>query len=247
MTTRFSDSHPRLFSIRAIGSFRSVVVLLLMFATSSCGRTLTTAEIQYANTLYASQMDVDRITIHSRNPLYAFRSTRDPRPAKTCRERIHPPETAAVETRVAATTIGNRIFFARRFYLDEFLGQYPKVLPLADAMLLAHELTHVWQWQNRARTGYAPWKASGEHAQTDDPYLFALHSSARFSDFGYEQQAALVEEFVCCRALAPDAPRTARLYALLRPEFAGLARRSLVPNSNIVRPNPNFPEGPPCN
>jgi hypothetical protein len=32
---------------------------------------------------------------------------------------------------------------------------------------------------------------------------------------GYEQQASLVEEFICCRTLAPAAPRTERLYQAL--------------------------------
>ena len=32
---------------------------------------------------------------------------------------------------------------------------------------------------------------------------------------GFEQQGAIVEEYVCCRALAPDAPRTKRLHEML--------------------------------
>ena len=39
--------------------------------------------------------------------------------------------------------------------------------------------------------------------------------SPQFLDFGYEQQASIVEEFVCCRALDPQAARTKRLHGLI--------------------------------
>ena len=32
-----------------------------------------------------------------------------------------------------------------------------------------------------------------------------------FLDYGYEQQGSIVEEYVCCRLLDPEAPRTSRL------------------------------------
>ena len=82
-------------------------------------------------------------------------------------------------------------------------------------MIFSHELTHVWQWQNRATTGYSPLRAAFEHTGGVDPYLFDLDSDPKFSDFAYEQQGSIVEEFVCCRALAPQAPRTQRLRALI--------------------------------
>ena len=82
-------------------------------------------------------------------------------------------------------------------------------------MLFAHELTHVWQWQNRTETGYTPLRAAFEHDGARDPYLFDIGNAASFADFGFEQQGAIVEEYVCCRALDPTAPRTARLHALI--------------------------------
>ena len=38
---------------------------------------------------------------------------------------------------------------------------------------------------------------------------------------GYEQQGAIMEEFVCCRALDPSGARTERLYGILRDVFPG--------------------------
>jgi hypothetical protein len=53
-----------------------------------------------------------------------------------------------------------------------------------------------------------------------DPYQFDTTTAAPFLSYGYEQQGAIMEEFICCAALAPDAPRTARLRAILAPYFA---------------------------
>ena len=73
----------------------------------------------------------------------------------------------------------------------------------------------IWQWQNRKTTGYNPLRAASEHSAGGDPYLFDIATEPQFSDFGFEQQGAIVEEFVCCRALAPQAPRTKRLHKLV--------------------------------
>jgi hypothetical protein len=96
---------------------------------------------------------------------------------------------------------------------------YPDRLYLIEAMLLAHELTHVWQWQNRKTTGYSPWRAAAEHGTSDDPYLFDLDGAPDFLSYGFEQQGAIVEEYVCCRALAPEAARTRRLHGMLKAAF----------------------------
>ena len=82
-------------------------------------------------------------------------------------------------------------------------------------MLFAHEITHVWQWQNRATTGYSPLRAAREHEGGADPYLYDINTKAGFLDYGYEQQASIVEEFVCCAALDPTGSRTQRLEALI--------------------------------
>ena len=58
-----------------------------------------------------------------------------------------------------------------------------------------------------------------EHQVSDDPYLFDVGTDTRFLDYGYEQQASIVEEYVCCATLDPKAPRTARLKELLEGAF----------------------------
>lgn len=197
----------------------SLIALAVLALLAGCGRPLTGTERAFAETLQGGDMDLQRVRLVRGAPVGRVTFHRKPRPAVTCRERIVPPETdAVITTRPAAVTLFNRIFFSRGWYLDDYAPDYPDRLYLAEAMLLAHELTHVWQWQNRARTGYSPLLAATEH-RADDPYLFDLDGTPEFRSFGYEQQGAIVEEYVCCRALAPQAARTRRLHEMLSQEF----------------------------
>ena len=61
--------------------------------------------------------------------------------------------------------------------------------------------------------------AAAEHGVSDDPYLFELDGAPNLLAYGYEQQGAIVEEYVCCRALAPTANRTRRLHDMLNGAF----------------------------
>ena len=96
---------------------------------------------------------------------------------------------------------------------------HPDDVSLLAVMFFAHEMIHVWQWQNRTQTGYHPLKAASEHGQGKDPYLFDIQDQTKFLDFGYEQQASIVEEYICCRALDRDAPRTQRLHDMIAQSF----------------------------
>ncbi|RMD92390.1 MAG: hypothetical protein D6811_07020, partial [Alphaproteobacteria bacterium] len=84
-------------------------------------------------------------------------------------------------------------------------------------LLWAHELTHVWQWQNRRLTGYTPWKAALESWRRADPYFYEIVPGRGFLSYGYEQQAAMVEDYVCLSLFAPRDPRRARLRAVIAP------------------------------
>lgn len=191
-------------------------VLLILTLVAGCGRPMTETEREFAQTLQGNMLDADRVRLVDGSPTRAVTFRRKARPRTTCRELILPPPTDDIITaKPAAVTVANRIWFDRDWYLDDYVPDYPGEINLIAAMLLAHELTHVWQWQNRTVTGYSPLRAAHEHQAADDPYLFDIAENRVFSDFGYEQQGSIVEEFVCCRALAPQAPRTKRLHALI--------------------------------
>ena len=193
---------------------------LLLVALAACGRPLTDTERAFAHKIHGPAVDLDRVRLARGALVGSVTFKRPARPRVTCRERIlPPPKTDIVTAKPAAVVLFNRIHFTRDWYLDDYMPRYPDRLYLIEAMLLAHEMTHIWQWQNRRITGYHPLKAAAEHGRSDDPYLFDAEVERTFLDYGFEQQGAIVEEYVCCRALAPEAARTKRLHEMLSAAF----------------------------
>ena len=195
---------------------RAAVFVLCLFL-AACGRPLTPAETEFVTALAGDTLDPRPIRVIDGHVAGSLRLTMPVRPRVTCQERLWPPvpRASTVTVSPAATVLFNRIYLRSDLYRDDMLAGFPKRIALADAMLLAHEAVHVWQWQNRARTGYHPLRALAEHGAAD-PYRFDPDTAAqRFLDYGYEQQGAIVEEYVCCRLLDPDAPRTQRLRDLI--------------------------------
>ncbi len=194
---------------------RCVIVLFAVLLTA-CGRPLTDTERAFVQNVHGESLELDRVRLVEGAPVAPITFHRKPRPRVACRERILPPvKEEIVTSKPAAVALFNRVFFARDWYLEDYMSEYPDEMNLVAAMLLAHELTHVWQWQNRKETGYHPLRAAAEHGSSDDPYLFDLDTSPDFLSYGFEQQGAIVEEYVCCRALDPDAARTRRLHDML--------------------------------
>lgn len=194
----------------------SLRILCCFLLLSACGRPLTETEIAFSRTIHGDTLDVSRVRLWDEAPLRSFTFKRTVRPRTTCREKLLPPATEKIVTaRPAAVALWNRVWFVEDWFLDDYLPDYPDRIGLVAAMLLSHELTHVWQWQNRELTGYTPFKAAREHRVSDDPYLFDVENTQTFLDFGYEQQGSIVEEYVCCRALDPQGQRTERLHDLI--------------------------------
>lgn len=217
---------------------RLVVLFGLMVVLSgSCGRPLSPTERDFALVVHGDQIDLDKVRLVKGAPVASVTFRRKARPRVTCRERIQPPPKGEIVTaKPAAVTLFHSVYFARDWYVPNYTPQYPDKLFLVEAMLLAHELTHVWQWQNRKRTGYSPLRAAAEHGQSDDPYLFDLSQEAHFLSYGYEQQGAIVEEYVCCRALDPKGARTKRLHDMLAREFPVQDLPQSRPDTEIVLP-----------
>ena len=183
---------------------------------TACGRPLTERERAYARTFYGDQLDPDPVRFNDGHFARSVTFTYAARPRVTCQERVFPPvKGETFKTSPGAIAVYQNVFYRKDLYRPDFTHEYPQGTDLWDLMLFAHEMTHVWQWQNRDRTGYTPWRAASEHKPGHDPYLFELDSQPDFLSFPFEQQAAIVEEFTCCRALAPRAQRTKRLHAML--------------------------------
>lgn len=197
-----------------------LVIVLLLLMLAACGRPLTETEVAFASRIQGSTLDTSRVRLMDGALVGEVTFLRKPRPRVTCRALLLPPaKEEIVTTSPAAVTLFNRIFMTKDWYLPDYLPDYPEKLYIVEAMLLAHELTHAWQWQNRKITGYHPLRAAAEHQRSDDPYLFDLSTPQNFLAYGYEQQGTIVEEYVCCRSLAPDAARTTRLHDMLSEVF----------------------------
>ena len=144
-------------------------LVLGCLALLSCGRPLSEGEQQFLTRIHGPELDMDRLRIVKGAPLSQVTFRRKPRPRVTCRERILPPvKDEIVTSSPAALALFNRIFFVRDWYIDDYMPAYPERLYLVEAMLLAYEVTHVWQWQNWARTGYTLLRAAGEHRGNPD-------------------------------------------------------------------------------
>lgn len=219
---------------------RKLALGLLLFL-AACSRPLTVNERSFAATLQGETFHPSSVRIVGTDLIGTKVRLRPARPQVACRERIWPPpQTPVVETAVAAVVLFESGLFRLDLYREDFLEGYPQTLPLPEAMLFAHEMTHVWQWQNRDLTGYHPLRAASEHKPGADPYLFEVDPNRTFLDYSDEQQASIVEEFVCCRSLDPEGERTQRLYDMLSPIFDGIERQSRVDGVWVPWKDANF-------
>lgn len=217
--------------------WRLVVIFIALLIVASCSRTLTPAEREFMFSLQGESFDPKPVRISHNRLVGMTKKTFPVRPRTTCRERILPPPKGPTFT---GTTAGIVLFqhlrTSRRFYSDDYVARPDGALDLVAAMFFAHEMTHVWQWQNRAVTGYHPFRAFAEYWSEEDAYLFDGDSPHGFLEFGYEQQASIVEEYVCCRALDPDGARTARLERLLRQSMPIAAQIDRLDGLDILVP-----------
>jgi hypothetical protein len=199
-----------------LGGMRILPILFCLLLLG-CGRTLVPEETAFLADLQGPTFETSRIRLIETSLIGLNTREFAVRPQTTCRERIlPPPEGPTVQARTAGLVLFHTVYVRPNWYVENYLEGAPEQLPLMRAMFLAHEMTHVWQWQNRDLTGYHPLRVAAEHTPGADPYLFQNDPDRAFLDYGFEQQASLVEEFVCCNAVAPEGARTHRLAALLR-------------------------------
>lgn len=213
------------------------LTLTLLLCLAGCGRPLTETELKFATQFHGPDLDTSQIRI-TRSPFIQLYRTSAPIPPRlTCAQKLFPPTDQKTWTgSPAATVLFNTIHINPDVYSRNYLKDYPERANILGAMFLAHEFVHVWQWQNRELTGYHPYKAAREHQLSPDPYLFDLANDAKFLDYGYEQQGAIAGEYVCCAALAPNAPRTQRLEDLLEDVFPIERLTKSLPKTNFPLP-----------
>ena len=196
-----------------------VICFIVILTAAACSRPLTDAEESFARDLFGETLDTREVTVsQGLGLLPPYRTVpsaltvltgTDEACVRTPQPRgAHPPQ---------AFALYERMHFDSTLYSSDMALGWPHGLRFPNAIVLAHELTHVWQWQNRGRTGYTPARAVAESLRVSDPYYSAPGEVPAFFSFGYEQQAAIVEDFVCFTVANPDHPRRAELREILAP------------------------------
>lgn len=195
--------------------------LLALFLVAACARPLSTAETEFANALFGDTLDTKAVKVHAGLGLTPLPRARPPVasgaatqavPANFCTRTPQPRRLQLP----AAFVLYNSVFIRHRYYAADTFQGWPEQVPLPQALLMAHELVHVWQWQNRDLTAYRPATSAAESVAQDDPYYWQAQDHA-FLSYGYEQQAAIIEDYVCNRLFAPHSPKLRELEAILHP------------------------------
>lgn len=197
--------------------------LLVLLGLAACGRPLAEGERQFVEDVFGDKVDADKVRIAS-----GFRpstaSEPPPLPPKQDRVELRPGVCDRVNPEPPvgpppAWALYNRMHVIAEFYRPDMLPGWSGQILLPHAMIMAHELVHVWQWQNRRITGYRPVKAGLESFTNRDPYFYVPDEGAGFLEYGFEQQASLVEDYFCYGLFDPQNPRRAKLHAILAPHF----------------------------
>ena len=212
-----------------------LISILGLCFLAACARPLSDVETAFAQDLFGPTLDVEKVRIVSL-PYWA-RNAGEPQLLRgTKRACVRTPQPRGAQP-PQAFALGNTMHFSGPLQARDMTLAWPKALRFPQSLIFAHELTHVWQWQNRAWTGYTPFRAVGESISVPDPYFSASGEAPVFFAFGFEQQAAIVEDYVCFTIANPTHPRRAELRGLLAPVFpvdafeASIDRKGLVPDS----------------
>ena len=197
------------------------LLALAFLLIAACSRPMTENEERFARDLFGDGLDTSKVTVSHNLGL-----TPPPKTVPSSVRRLRGTERACVRTPQPvrseppqAFALFSRMHFGNDLYSTDMVAPWPNGLRLPQALIFAHELTHVWQWQNRDRTGYTPLRAIGESLRLADPYFFQPQDAPAFFAFGYEQQAAIVEDFICFTVANPTHPMREELRALLLPVF----------------------------
>jgi len=200
--------------------------LLALLLLAACSRGLTPAETEVAQSLFGETLDPGRVRIMAGigvTPLpqpepvavvaAAEAAPVDPPPGLCERH----PSTRRYWTWPAAFTLYDKIYFSYKYYASDAFGGFPDSVTFPASLILLHELVHVWQWQNVERTAYTIQASAGETIDHVDPYWWVSEAGRDFLSYGYEQQAAIIEDFACYALFARDDPKLDELSTLLRP------------------------------
>ena len=201
------------------------LALAVVLALGGCSRALTPNERAFAADILGPGLDVEKVRVaHGMGlavpPAKPKRAPKllpvDSPPHEGFCDRTAPTPASGPPP---AWALYNRVHLVAELYQPDLAVGWPKYALFPEALVMAHELVHVWQWQNRKRTGYRPVRAALESLVNIDPYFYASSQRAGFLDYGYEQQAALLEDYLCYALYDPANKRRGELREILSPHF----------------------------
>ncbi|MDF0602595.1 hypothetical protein P1J78_17795 [Psychromarinibacter sp. C21-152] len=203
---------------------RRLTGLFLLILLAACSRPLAEGERAFARDLFGETLDVDRVRVAVGLGLTPAPAPRplpaDPEPVARrpglC-DRVA-PDTGPREP-PPAFALYDRVHVMPEYYHADMMPRWPEGVLVPEALIFGHELVHVWQWQNRRVTGYHPGRAIFESLILGDPYFYRPNAGEGFLGYGYEQQGALVEDYMCYLIFDPDNPRRAEIRDILRQVF----------------------------
>ena len=193
-------------------------------SVTACSRDMTDGEIAYGQQVFTRDLDFEVVRFSGNERNAQRKATRQ---LESEAEQLAgtQPKDAGSEKLLSilpslfgadAMAIANTVYYDSDVYSPDF----SKSAYDSDRWLMAHELTHVWQWQNRAKTGYSFTKVVSEHLKYGDAvYDYKLVNGKKFTEYRFEQQGEIVECYMKLRQLSPDSPLTIRHEKLIRAEF----------------------------
>lgn len=204
---------------------KALFIITSLVLLSACARPLTDNEDAFAGALFGDSLDRDAVTIRvgiglmplpRPKPPVAAEDAPPPRqiPAGFCTRTPQPRQGIRWP---AAFVLWNDVFFNRKYYAPDTFAGWPNTVPVPQFLIMSHELVHVWQWQNRATTDYRPSTSAAESGEGIDPYYWEAEAERNFLSYGFEQQAAMVEDYICYRLFEKDNPRLDKLHAIINP------------------------------
>ena len=207
-------------------TFRSATLISIaaVLSLAACGRPMTEGEVSFSSEILTRQIDFDVVRFSGQEERGRQLAKRQLEADLKAQEKMG-ERTEGTERLLSglpalfgasAMVIGNTVFFDRSVYSADFSAS-----PIdGDRWLMAHELTHVWQWQNSDLTGYSFAKVVSEHiAFGNEVYLYKLTSGKAFTDYRFEQQGKIVECYAMLRQVHPNHPVTQRHERLIRAQF----------------------------
>ncbi len=216
-----------------------LTALALLILLAACARPLTPNEDAFAEALFGDSLDRETVSVRvgiGVTPLPQPEGAeaeadenavvRDV-PEGFCDRKPQPQRRIAWP---AAFVLYDDVFFSYEFYSADTFAGWPVTLPLPQSLIMAHELVHVWQWQNRDQTEYRPLVSAGESIENPDPYYWQTSEAQEFLAFGYEQQAAMVEDYLCYRLFDPTSPRLKELHDIIDPTLPLDGLEGYLPN-----------------